>query len=272
MRSVLGVHWKDWCWSWSYSTLATWWEELTHLKRPWCWERLRAGGEGEDRGWDGWMESLTQWTWVGLNSGSWWWTGRPGVLQFMGLQRVGHDWVTELKRLGNRNSTEYNTKLASDQHPDWNSPGKPQDTAHLESQLGKGRRQCVHSMGEALTLQFKVPPYHPRMQTDVINLRANSSSGFILMLFVLSYETWMFLNLGLGWSEPLWTTSGVNNLKICVLFDLWCCKPCTHSRQSGYSQSGCVQAGWMHRGMHYFVLKPKQDYLFNFSNTLVAAW
>ena len=181
------------------------------------------------------------------------------------------DW-TELKRLGNRNSTEYNTKLASDQHPDWNSPGKPQDTAHLESQLGKGRRQRVHSMGEALTLQFKVPPYHPRMQTDVINLRANSSSGFILMLFVLSYETWMFLNLGLGWSEPLWTTSGVNNLKICVLFDLWCCKPSTHSRQSGYSQSGCVQAGWMHRGMHYFVLKPKQDYLFNFSNTLVASW
>ena len=181
------------------------------------------------------------------------------------------DW-TELKRQGNRNSTEYNTKLASDQHPDWNSPGKSQDTAHLESQLGKGRRQRVHSMGEALTLQFKVPPYHPRMQTDVINLRANSSSGFILMLFVLSYETWMFLNLGLGWSEPLWTTSGVNNLKICVLFDLWCCKPSTHSRQSGYSQSGCVQAGWMHRGMHYFVLKPKQDYLFNFSNTLVASW
>ena len=71
-------------------------EELTHWKRPWCWERLRAGGEGDGRGWDGWMASLTQWTWVWVNSGSWWWTGRPGVLQFMGLQRVGHDWVTEL--------------------------------------------------------------------------------------------------------------------------------------------------------------------------------
>ena len=70
-RSVLGVHWKDWCWSWNSNTLATWCEELTHLKRLWCWERLRAGGEGEDRGWDGWMASLTQWTWVWVNSGSW---------------------------------------------------------------------------------------------------------------------------------------------------------------------------------------------------------
>jgi len=57
---------------------------------------MRAGGEGDDRGWDGWMASLTQWTWVWVNSGSWWWTGRPGVLRFMGSQRVGHDWATEL--------------------------------------------------------------------------------------------------------------------------------------------------------------------------------
>ena len=69
---------------------------LTHWKRLWCWERLGAGGEGDDRGWDGWMASLTRWTWVWVNSGSWWWTGRPGVLRFMGSQRVGHDWVTEL--------------------------------------------------------------------------------------------------------------------------------------------------------------------------------
>ena len=58
--------------------------------------RLRAGGEGDDRGWDGWMASPTQWTWVWVDSGSWWWTGRSGMLWFMGLQRVGHDWVTEL--------------------------------------------------------------------------------------------------------------------------------------------------------------------------------
>ena len=78
------------------NTLATWCKELTHLKRHWCWERLKTGGEGEDRGWDDWIASLTQWTWVWVSSRSWWWTGRPGVLQSMGLQRVGHDWATEL--------------------------------------------------------------------------------------------------------------------------------------------------------------------------------
>ena len=90
------IYWKDWCWSWNSNPLATWCEELTHLKRPWFWERLGAGGEGDDRGWDGWMASPTQWPWVWVNSRSWWWTGRPGVLQFMGSQRVGHDWATEL--------------------------------------------------------------------------------------------------------------------------------------------------------------------------------
>ena len=64
--------------------LATWCEVLSHLKRPWCWERLKAGGEGIGRGWDDWMASLTQWTWVWLNPRSWWWTGRLGVLQSMG--------------------------------------------------------------------------------------------------------------------------------------------------------------------------------------------
>ena len=96
IQPVLGVHWKDWCWSWNSNTLATSCEELTHWKRPWCWEGLGAGGEGDDRGWDGWMASPTQRTWVCVNSGSWWWTGRPGMLWFMGSQRVGHDWVTEL--------------------------------------------------------------------------------------------------------------------------------------------------------------------------------
>ena len=90
-RSVLGVHWKDWCWSWNPNTLATWCEELIHWKRPWCWEGLGAGGEGDNREWDGWMASPTWWTRVSVNSGSWWWTGRPGMLQFMGSQRVRHD-------------------------------------------------------------------------------------------------------------------------------------------------------------------------------------
>ena len=74
------------------NTLATSCEELTHWKIPWCWEGLEAGGEGDNRGWDGWMASPTRWTWVWVNSGSWWWTGRPGVLRFMGSHRVGDDW------------------------------------------------------------------------------------------------------------------------------------------------------------------------------------
>ena len=76
--------------------LATWCEERTHLKRPWCWERLRASSRGDDRGCDGCMASLTQWTWVWGNSRSWWWIGRPDVLRFMGSRRVGYDWATEL--------------------------------------------------------------------------------------------------------------------------------------------------------------------------------
>ena len=91
-------HWKDWCWSWSSNTLATWWEELTHYRRPWCSERLKAGGEGDDRGWDGWMASPTWWTWVWAHSGKWWLTEKPGVLQSMGSQRALHDWGAEQQK------------------------------------------------------------------------------------------------------------------------------------------------------------------------------
>ena len=84
-----------------HSTLATWCKELTHWERPWCWERLKAGGEGDDRGWDGWMASPTQWTWVWVSSGSWWWTGKSGVLQSMASHRVRHDWVTQLNSTDN---------------------------------------------------------------------------------------------------------------------------------------------------------------------------
>ena len=93
-QSWIFIHHKDWCWN--SNTFATWWEELTHLKGPWCWERLKEGGEKDDRGWDGWMASLTRWTWVWVSSRNWWWTGKPGLLQSMGLQRVGHEWACKL--------------------------------------------------------------------------------------------------------------------------------------------------------------------------------
>ena len=76
-----------------------WCEELAHWKRPWCWERLKVGREGNNRGWDVWIALPSQWTWVWVGSGSWWWTGRPSMLQSMGSQRVGHHWVTELNWL-----------------------------------------------------------------------------------------------------------------------------------------------------------------------------
>ena len=90
-KSTLNTHWKDWCQSWSSNILAAWCKELTHWKRPWCCERPRAGGEGDD----GWMASSTQWTWVWVNSGRWWRTGKPGVLESMGSQRIRHNLATE---------------------------------------------------------------------------------------------------------------------------------------------------------------------------------
>ena len=95
-KSVLNIHLKDWCWSWNSNTFSTWCENLTPWKIPWFWESLKAGGEGDDRGWDGWMASPTLWTWVWASSESWWWRGKSVVLQSMELQRVGYDWATEL--------------------------------------------------------------------------------------------------------------------------------------------------------------------------------
>ena len=87
---------EDWHWSWNSSTLAIWCEELTHLKKSWCWERFNAGGEGFDRGWGDWMASPTWCMWVWASFRSWWQTGKPGILQSIRLQRVGQDWATEL--------------------------------------------------------------------------------------------------------------------------------------------------------------------------------
>ena len=137
-KSVLNIHWKDWCWSWSSNTLATWCEELTHWKRPWCWERLKGGGEGDDRGWDGWMASPTRWTWIWENSMGWWWTGKTGVLQSMGSQRVRHDWTTELMDI----IKEWNNALCSNMDADIIILSEvsqerqiPYDHSHVESKI-----------------------------------------------------------------------------------------------------------------------------------------
>ena len=102
---VLNIHWKEWM----ANTLATWCKELTHLKRPWCWERLKAA-EGDDRWWDGWMASLSQWTWVWVSSGSWWWTGKRGCCSPWGLKES--------------DTTELNCPLLEQREPDSSSLGR----------------------------------------------------------------------------------------------------------------------------------------------------
>ena len=93
-KSVLSVHWKDWCWSWNSNTSATRCEELTHWKRPWCWERLKVRGEGDNRGWDGWMASPTQQAWVWVNSGSCWWIGSLACCSPWGCKELDTtDWL-----------------------------------------------------------------------------------------------------------------------------------------------------------------------------------
>ena len=94
-KSVLNIHWKDWCLSWSSNTLVTCCKEQTHWKRSWFWKRLKVGAEGDERGKHGWMASLTQWTWVWASTRRWWRTGNPGILQPMGSQRVWHNWATQ---------------------------------------------------------------------------------------------------------------------------------------------------------------------------------
>ena len=139
-----------------------------------------------------------------------------------------------LKEKINRKSREYITRLGFDWHPDLNSPQKSHITAHLESQLGKVPKEHVLFMDEewdfkdwSLGLLF----VNPRPQTDSFtNLWPNCSSGFMLILFILSCETWNVVKPGSWLTRP--PSQGLSNLKILPPSYLWCCKSCTHNRQS----------------------------------------
>ena len=154
-RSVLGVHWRDWCWSWNSNPLATWCKELTHWKRPWFWERLKGGGKGDDRGWDGWMASLTQWTWVWVDSGSWWWTGRPGMLWFMGSQRVKQKLVTQQQQIINQTYTCLLAKSLQSCPTLCNSMNHSTPGLPVHHQLPEFTQTHVHQVGDA------IQPSHP---------------------------------------------------------------------------------------------------------------
>ena len=108
-QSILNIHWKDWCWSWSSNTLAPWCQEPTLWKRPWCWERLKAGGKGDNRGWDGWMASPTQWTWVWASSGRWWSTGSLACCSPWGHKKLD----TTEQMNNNKSLSKHDRKLSS---------------------------------------------------------------------------------------------------------------------------------------------------------------
>ena len=130
LKEISPEYWKDRCWTWNCNTLATWCEELTHWKSPWCWERLKAG-EGDGRAWDGWMASPTRWTWVWAGSGSWWWTGKPGVLWCMGSQSRTpmSDW-TELSWVGRYSCFRSDSGEKNASYGDW--PLAPNTLVHIK--------------------------------------------------------------------------------------------------------------------------------------------
>ena len=138
------------------STLATSREELTYWKRLWCWEGLGARGEGDDKGWDGWMASLTQWMWASVNSRSWWWTGRPGVLRFKGSQRVGHDWATD--RIGSDLISIFTWKISwTGEHGRLQSMGLQSQTQLKWLSVAQGR--CHKWDEDQICISFYKSPY-----------------------------------------------------------------------------------------------------------------
>ena len=157
-------------------SLATWCEELTHWKRPWWWERLKVGGEGDNRGWDGWMASLTQWTWV------WWWTGKPGMIQSMGSQRVRHDWVTEL------NWTEASI------------PERGQDSLRSHNWvMGRRARTCGEPLARILTVQLWPHGDQSSTLTLILNLDLSLHTNMGLL-----HETWSPSSYQILWSPERW--------------------------------------------------------------------
>ena len=131
--------------------------KLSPWKRPWCWERLKVGGEGDNRGWDGWMASPIWWTWVWANSRSWWWTRRPGVLQSMGSQRVGHNWATELNWVNEDPTNPVQRETREPSSCNYWSPCVLEPAGHRESRHCSKRS---HMMGGRALVPLLRPDVH----------------------------------------------------------------------------------------------------------------
>ena len=150
-----------------------------YWKNPWCWERFKAGGEGDDRGRDGWMASPTRWTRVWASSGSWWWTGKPGMLQSIGLQRVGHDWVTELNWwIYFQSVTVHKNVKSSSDGSSFTCLQKSLHTSHvfIYTQALKNMHLTINSIGKFWPMDIKVnicwlKPTTPLFHTQFIIFR-----------------------------------------------------------------------------------------------------
>ena len=169
--------------SWSSNTLATWCKELTPWKRPWCWERLKAGGEGVNRRWDGWMASLTRWTWVCASFVSWWWTRKPGELRFMGSQRVGHDWATELNWTEPLLNTEAGGTRSLLSHPrsgliasTWTCKPSIWPTAHLLMKNNQSIWLCQRPLPPS-TCFSRPGPFPPTNLAALLNSKVPAPPG-----------------------------------------------------------------------------------------------
>ena len=176
-KSVLNIHWKDWCWS--SSTLATWCEELTHWKRPWCWKRLKAGGEADDRGWDGWMASPTRWTWV---------EPAPGVGDGQGSLACCSPWGhEELDMTEWLNWTEPRKSRASVAM----SSGFRRDFPHLSHRTWEGR-EAPEKWGFRVSAMWAHPGPVLRMSRPVSSSAALSGGTFsCASLFpILTFSPW----------------------------------------------------------------------------------
>ena len=184
-KSVLNIHWKDSCWSWNSNTLATWCDELTHYKQPWCWERLRARGERDDRGWNGWMASLMRWTWVWIGSGSWWWTGKPDMLQPMRSQRAGHDWVADLNWTEEQNSLHVS------------STGFPGGSGGKESDCSAGDADSIPGLGRFPGEGNGSPLQRSRLENSM-----DKGAWWDTVYGVT--KTWMWLSVHTQWVMIKW--------------------------------------------------------------------
>ena len=204
------IRWKDWCWSWSSNTLAAWWEELTHWKKLWYCERLKAGGDGGDRGWDGWKASPMKWTWIWANSSRYWRSGKTAVLQYLGSQRVRHDLVIEQQH--NSNPSRYTEKAIEN----WSQITQ---LIHSKTKIKRLSYDVLHRFlisPNCLYLLIKYDPFWSHLQRtyEISTVKKN----LILCFNLGSSEFNLFNPFNWNWLHSIFTNVFIFILKYYILW------------------------------------------------------